>query len=164
MLPVPTSFAARWDSQLRVCTLLICTLVIGLALAVPPRITGLWFIRGGLLIMLVGVWAWAPRAYRIDGNELIVRRWIGSIRISLLPLKDARLMPPEELRGAARIWAVGCCFGYYGRFLNGLDPQTWYVTDRQSCVRLDCAGGVVVVSPSRPADFLLALPAFFTRS
>ena len=102
MLPVPTSFAARWDSQLRAYTLLICTLVIGLALAVPPRTTSFWFLKGGLLIMLVGVWAWAPRAYRIDGNDLIVRRWVGCIRISLLALKDARLMPPGRYGGPWR--------------------------------------------------------------
>jgi|ERR1039458_451235 hypothetical protein len=163
MLPASASFAAPWDRQLRISTPLICALIIALVVIVPSPSVALWFVKGAMLVLLFGIFAWAPRAYRIEGNELVVRRWIGSPRIPLSDPSRARLMPPGEVRGATRIWAVGCCFGYYGRFLNGFEHQTWYVTDRQSCVRLDCSAGIVVVSPSSPADFLSALPAFPTR-
>jgi|ERR1039457_6011246 hypothetical protein len=164
MFPAPTSFAARWDTHLRIFTPLICSFIAGLVVFVPSPIIALWFIKGALLALVLGVWAWGPRAYQIQGNELLVRRWVGSIRIPLSGLSEARRIPPEELRGAIRTWAVGFCFGYYGRFLNGFERQTWYVTDRQSCVRLVCSAGVVVISPSAPADFVSALPVVATRS
>ncbi len=63
------------------------------------------------------------------------------------------------MQGTARVWAVGGLFGYFGQFLNGTESQDWYVTDLQRCVRLECAAGVVVVSPSDPAAFLAAVTA-----
>lgn len=135
-----------------------------LVVFVPSPSTVLWFVKGAMLVLLLGIFAWAPRAYQMEGNELVVRRWIGSARIQLSDACRARLVPPGEVCGTTRIWAVGCCFGYYGKFLNGFEAQTWYVTDRRSLVRLDCSAGIVVVSPSSPGDFLSALPAFSMRS
>jgi hypothetical protein len=135
-----------------------------LVLVVPAGKTATLFVKSGLLVTLVGIWAWAPRAYQLEDRELIVRRWVRAVRIPLSNLNEARLMTAEELRGVTRIWAVGSCFGYYGKFLNGFEHQTWYVTDRQSCVRLECSTGIVVISPSTPADFLSALPAVCHQS
>jgi hypothetical protein len=157
MHPLTASFAARWDRQLRLSTPLICALILFLVFILPSAQGSVWLIKGALLVTLAGVWAWAPRRYEVGGDGLIIRRWIGSVRIPLSGLKSARFMSPGELRGATRTWAVGCCFGYYGRFLNGLESQRWYVTDRRSCVRLDCTAEVVVISPSNPAACLSAL-------
>jgi hypothetical protein len=162
MHPLTVSFAARWDNQLRLSTLVICALVLSLVFILPSAQGWVWLIKIALLVTVAGVWAWAPRLYRVEGDELIVRRLIGSVRIPLAGLRAARLMSPDELRGATRTWAVGCCFGYFGRFLNGVESQSWYVTDRKSCVRLDCAVGVVVISPSNPRACLSALDRFET--
>jgi hypothetical protein len=164
MIPASISFGARWDAELRIFTPLICCLIAGLVVFVPAPAMAFWFGKALLLAIVLGIWACAPRAYRIEGNDLVVQRWIGGTRISLSDLHQARRMPPGEVRGATRIWAVGSCFGYYGKVLNGFERQTWYVTDRLSCVRLDCSAGVVVISPSAPADFVSALPVFATHS
>jgi Bacterial PH domain len=164
MHPLTTSFAARWDKQLRLSTPLICALVLSLVFILPSTRGWVWLIKVALLVTVIGVWAWAPRRYKVEGDELIIRRLIGSVRIPLSGLRNARLMSPDELLGATRSWAVGCCFGYFGRFLNGFESQSWYVTDRRSCVRLDCAVGVVIISPSNPAACLSALDCFAIRS
>jgi len=127
-------------------------------LFLPTGRAWLWLLKGVLLIMLFAIWAWAPRAYRVEREHLIIKRLIGDVRILLRDLRQARLMTPEETRGVARIWGVGCCFGYFGRFLNGVETQIWYVTDTQKCVRLDCPPGIVVISPSDTAAFMSMLP------
>jgi hypothetical protein len=152
-------FAASWDLRLRLCTPLIAALIIVLAVFLPVKTPWLRVVEAMLPIGLLGLWAWAPRAYRVDRGNLIVERPVGDLLISLADLRSARLMRPGETGGAMRIWAVGGCFGYYGRFLNGIETQTWYVTDTEKCVRLECVAEVFVVSPSDPAAFLSALPA-----
>src|ERR1039458_3819326 len=111
MHPLTVSFAARWDRQLKVSTPLICALVLALVFILPSGRGWVWLIKVALLVTVVGVWAWAPRLYRVEGDELIIRRLIGDVRIPLSGLRDARIMSPDEFRGAARTWAVGCCFG-----------------------------------------------------
>jgi len=152
------SFAAKWDRRLRLSTALICIVLISMVLIMPWDPALFVAIKGVLVSMIIGIWAWAPKGYRIINEYLVVKRMIGDVRISLVGLSRARLMIPEELRGTFEIWAVGGFFGYFGRFLNGIEQQTWYVTDREKCVRLDCPAGIFVVSPLDPEAFLSALP------
>ena len=153
----PMAFSARWDKTLRISTLLIGALILSLMVFLPSATWWQWAIKLGVPLLIVGAAAWAPRSFRIESDALIVSRFIGSVRIPLAGLRKARLMDPAELRGAVRIWAVGGFCGYYGKFLSGFESQTWYVTDRQSCVRLDCDAGIVVISPSDPEACLAAL-------
>lgn len=164
MPPDSASFAALWDKRLRVCTPLICAVIVFVVLSLPWGPVWLWLIKGPLLVMIAGIWAWAPRAYRVEGDYLIIRRLIGDVRIPLQGLRQARLMSPEELRGTVQIWAVGCFFGYFGKFLTGVESQIWYVTDTQRCVRLDCPPHIVVISPSDPVAFMSALPSLPARA
>ncbi|MEO8369941.1 MAG: PH domain-containing protein [Candidatus Solibacter sp.] len=153
----PVSFAAPWDKSLKVSTSLVGALLFSLMFLMPSATTWQWLVKFGLLLLVAGTAAWAPRSYAIDGEQLIVRRFIGSVRISLAGLKSAQLLERSALGDVVRVWAVGGFFGCYGRFLNGLESQTWYVTDRQSCIRLECAAGVVVISPADPAACLAAI-------
>jgi hypothetical protein len=159
----PISFAAPWDKQLKVSSSLVGVLLLTLMILLPSATSWELAIRGGIPLLVAGLAAWSPREYMIDGDALIIKRWIGSVRIPLVGLTKARLMEPAELRGAVRTWAVGGFCGYYGSFLCGFEAQTWYVTDRQRCLRLDCDAGVVVISPSDPASCLAALEQFRTR-
>jgi len=52
--------------------------------------------------------------YRVEHDHLIIKHLIGDVRIPLVGLSQARLMSPDEAHGAARIWVVGCFFGYFG--------------------------------------------------
>jgi len=153
----PVSFAAPWDKSLKTSTSLVSALFLALMFLLPSATGWQWLVKGGMLLLLAGLAAWAPRSFVIDGDRLIVRRFIGRVCISLAGLNDAQLLELGALRGVVRVWGVGGFFGYYGRFLNGFESQTWYVTDRQSCIRLDCAAGIVVISPSDPAACLEAL-------
>jgi hypothetical protein len=90
-----------------------------------PGQSWVWLVKSVFPFLLAGIWMWAPRTYRIEGDALIVQRRVGGVRIPLRGLHHVRLMNPDELRGAIRIWAVGACFGYFGRFLNGVESQTW---------------------------------------
>jgi hypothetical protein len=152
-----TSFAAPWDQRLRVGTPLIAAVMLGAALLVQPVQPWMWGIRCAIVLAIFCAWAWAPRAFRLEGGDLVVARGIGGIRIPLSGLTAARRMRPDELRGAARVCASGGFFGYYGRFLASIESQRWFVTDREKAVRLDLPGGVVVVSPSDPDAFLARL-------
>ncbi|MEO8591920.1 MAG: PH domain-containing protein [Candidatus Solibacter sp.] len=158
------TFAAPWDNPLRVFTPLICALVLALALFMPATIPLQWVVKGILLMTLLGIWAWAPRAYRMERNHLIVQRLIGDVRIPFTTLRRVRIMSPDETRGAVRIWAVGSCFGYFGRFLNGTETQTWYVTDTEKCIRLECSPHPIVISPADPEALISALPLSLQRS
>lgn len=106
MHPLMVSFPARWDRQLRLSTPLSCALVLALVLFWPSGRGWVWLINIALLVTVAGIWAWAPRLYKVEGDELIIRRLIGSVRIPLSGLRIARLMSPDELRGATRTWAV----------------------------------------------------------
>ena len=158
MHPESMTFAAPWDHRLRVYTPLICAVFLSIALILPATTPWLWLIKGILLMTIFSIWAWAPRAYRVERDHLIIKRLIGDVQIPLITLRQARLMKLEETRGAVRVWAVGCCFGYFGRFLNGVETQIWYVTDTQKCIRLDCIPHPVVISPSDPEALISALP------
>lgn len=158
MHPMSNVFAAPWDMRLRIWTPLVCTVFVLVVLIAPWRPAFLLAIKGIPVLVTVAVLAYAPKGYRLDHDYLIVKRLIGDLRISLVGLSRARRIMPDELRGAVRNWAVGCFFGYFGRFLVGVENQTWYVTDTQKCVRLDCPAGVFVVSPHDPEAFLSVLP------
>lgn len=164
MHPESMTFAAPWDNRLRIYTPLICAVLVSIALILPARHPWLWLAKGSLLMTIFGIWAWAPRAYRVERDHLIIKRLIGDVQIPLMSLRQARIMNPDETRGAARIWGVGCCFGYFGRFLNGAETQIWYVTDTHRCIRLDCLPHPVVISPSDPAALISALPLLPQRS
>ncbi len=76
MVSVPASFAAPWDRQLRIATPLVCALILALVVIVPSPNAAFGRQRR-ILILLFDIFAWALRAYRIEGNELVGRRWIG---------------------------------------------------------------------------------------
>lgn len=164
MHPETVSFAAPWDDRLRLCTPLTAAVLVSAALFLPAGQPWSWLVKGVLIMLVVGLWAWAPRAYRLESGHLVVERLIGDVRIPLINVRHARIMHPDETRRAVRVCAVGGCFGYFGRFLNGMETQTWYVTDTHKCVRLDLASLPVVISPSDPAAFLSALPNDLPRN
>ncbi len=158
------SFAAPWDRRLQIATATVCLLPLCLAVVMPPTPAWMWAIKAAMLLAVLSTWTWAPQGYRVEPNCVVVRRPVGELRIPLATTCHARLVAADELRGTIRIWGVGGLFGYFGRFLNGTESQRWYVTDLSRCVRLECAGKVIILSPSDPAAFLAALRNTLTSS
>ena len=99
-----------------------------------------------------------PSGYTVEGPDVLVRRWIGSVRIA--GVSTARRATPEDLARTVRLFASGGMFGYYGLFRNSkLGSTWWYVTDRDKAVVLTSSGKHVLVSPDDPDLFLSMLNA-----
>jgi hypothetical protein len=157
MHPPANSFAAPWDRRLRISTALIGALLGAIVLIMPWQPALLPAAKAVVILIPIGLWEWSPKGYRLTNDALVVHRAVGDRRIPLAGLKQARRLAPEELNGAVRVWAVGGFCGYFGSFMNGIETQTWYVTDVAKCVRLDVPAGIFVVSPHDPDAFLAAL-------
>ena len=87
---------------------------------------------GGLFAaIVVGAYAWSPRGYAVSDGCIEVSRLIGSARIPLDGLREARAATKDDFRGCLRLFGNGGLFGYYGLFQTSkLGKSTWYVTNR----------------------------------
>jgi hypothetical protein len=155
-------FAAPWDKLLKITTVFVCALIFFVVGLPPYKPDWILLVKAALpFLVLLFSWLWAPRAYRIEGNEVIVLRNFGQSRIPLPGLKSARMLDKTELRGTIRTFGVGGLFGYFGKFYSTkLGSQTWYVTDRSRVVLLDTARGKYLLSPDNPETFLSLVSGF----
>jgi hypothetical protein len=113
----------------------------------------------GPLILLIA-YAYSPRGYAVSDNSLIVRRWVGDVRIPLNMIREVSIARNGELSGALRLWGSGALFGYYGLFrTTALGNSWWYLTNRANCVVIKTTGKTFVVSPNDVDGFVAALNA-----
>jgi hypothetical protein len=152
-------YRAPWDGLLIAMTVFSSLLLVVLSFVpahlarVPPPMKGA--VPALAFAIVLATWAFAPRAYEIDGHRLIVHRNIGSREYDLRGLLEVRadegVMP---LFGAMRVAGVGGMFGYYGKYYSRtLGTFTAFVTDRRRAVALKLRQGTVVVSPDDPKLF-----------
>ena len=101
-------------------------------------------------VILVGAYAWSPRGYAVSDGSIEVNRLIGSARIPLDGLREARAATKDDFRGCLRLFGNGGLFGYYGLFRTSkLGKSTWYVTNRGKAVVVVTGEKTVAVQPRR---------------
>src|ERR1019366_8622745 len=74
-----------------------------------------WISAGIFVLLLVATYAWSPRSYTISERSILVKRLIGSVRIPLDRIREARIATPDDFRDCIRLLGNGGPFGYYGQ-------------------------------------------------
>jgi hypothetical protein len=150
---MPTVFTASYDGTTKVLSVVVC---LGLCAAVL-LVHNLFVTFTSVAVIVLG-YAYSPRSYSISGREIIVKRLIGSVRVPLDRLKEARLVTPDDLRGGIRLWGSGGMFGYYGLFrTTKLGNCRWYVTNRRNMVVVVTESKTTLYSPDDTEGFLAAV-------
>lgn len=113
------------------------------------------FLYGILLYLFL----FAPRGYRIDEGEVRIRRRIGEKKWSLAGLESVRILAQSEMKGTLNLIGSGGAFGFWGILHNpALGTFRSYCTNTAQCVLLQFSNGKkIVLSPDDPEAFLRAL-------
>lgn len=153
-------FDAPWDFGLKALTGYVFV-VIGLTIAgsatstirgIPAIILVLPLLTAPLLILLAGFLG-APRAFTLDATSLTIELRSGHVIIPLSSIREVRALEPRET--LQRVGGVGGFFGYWGDYRNPeLGSVKLYATRSDDRVLLRADGGIYVVTPSSPEQFM----------
>jgi hypothetical protein len=111
-------------------------------------------------LLLVATYTWSPRSYTVSERSIVVKRLIGTVRIPLDGIREARIATPDDFRDCLRLLGNGGLFGYYGQFSTArLGECTWYVTNQSNAVVVITRAGTTVFSPDDADGFLAAIQA-----
>lgn len=147
---------ARYDRMAKVATPLACAVILGIGLI--PHVPA--FAWGIAALIIVLSWAWAPRGYVVGDGFLTVQRPVGSVRIPLDDIREARPAAPGDLSGCIRLMGSGGVFGYFGLFRTSkLGVSRWFVTDRSKAIVVFTSPRTLVLSPADTDGFLKAIGA-----
>ena len=147
-------FQASYDTMAKAVSGLVCAVV-----AIAAVATGSLLVGGfGVVFVLMSL-AWSTKGYAIVEGQIVIRRWIGDVRIPLESVREARAAGGGDLAGCIRLFGNGGLFGYYGLFqTTKLGRCNWYVTNRDRAVVLITDVKTLVVSPDDVEGFLGAIP------
>jgi len=119
-------FTASYDTTTKIISGV--ALILFLAIAIATHSVAVGCLTGAIV---VGAYAWSPRGYAVSNGCIVVNRLIGSARIPLDGVRQARAATKDDFRGCLRLFGNGGLFGYYGLFQTSkLGKSTWYVTNR----------------------------------
>jgi hypothetical protein len=155
-------FAAPWNRDLVISTVLVSALIVGAAGAVAFAYRDRpWLATSTaslLLASLVLAWALAPRSFATDGQRLVVERPLRRVTLAFSDIRSARAVDATEaqrlgLTGALRTFGTSGLFGHYGRFRSAaLGSFRMYATRTSGFVVLDTTRGFVVLTPDEPHE------------
>ena len=156
-------FKAPWARSLWVITVLSSLLlaalpIVGFSITRAHPSDGL---RLAILIpplaILVGAALFTVRGYRLQGEDLLIRRLFWYSAVSLRGLTLAR-WDPTALRWAWRVCGNGGLFSFSGWYRNRkLGSYRMWVTDPRRAVILVAGGRTFVVSPDAPERLIQLL-------
>src|ERR1035438_6095920 len=148
-----TSFSASYDKNTKLISAGTYVLMLLLAIVIPGVFMGCL-----AAVLLVATYAWSPRSYAISERSIFVKRLIGSVRIPLIGIREARIATPDDFRDCIRLLGNGGLFGYYGQFRTArLGECKWYVTNQSNAVVVITRAGTTVFSPDDADGFLAAI-------
>lgn len=151
-------FAASTGTTVKVITISIFILTIGLAVAATGDEVGLAsLIPASILAIVMAVsYYFSIRHYEISDGKLMVRRPFDAIQIPLGNISDVHTVDRKSLRRTVRTFGIGGLFSYTGTFWNKeFGSMTWYVTRMDKAVLMvDAKGTKVVVSPDEAERFV----------
>ncbi len=148
-------FSAPYDGTTKAVSAVVCVLLLVVAVMVHVI-----FVAAIVPLLLLAMFAYSARGYAVTEDVIVIRRWIGNIRIPLSAVREARPATTDDFRGSIRVWGSGGVFGYYGLFRTSrLGRCYWYLTDRQRSVVVRTAEKTYLVSPDNVAGFVAAVGA-----
>lgn len=152
-------FAAPWDRTLKVTTTLSVLVGVGAFLLAYTWLgSGSGLLVAAIVVTHVLSWAFAPRAYAIEGGRLRIERPLLPVDVPLAAIRAARPLAEEDFRGARRVLGSGGLFGYYGRYWSRrLGSFRLLATRRRWLVLVDSEVDRFVLSPEPPDRFLDAV-------
>ncbi|HUI79504.1 MAG TPA: PH domain-containing protein [Bryobacteraceae bacterium] len=151
-------FSVSYDRTTKIVSAIACVL-----LAIPAATIHNIGVRiVSILVMLVS-YAYSPRSYGFADGSIVVKRLIGSVRVPLAGLQEARPATKDDFSGCVRLWGSGGLFGYYGWFQTSkLGRCKWYVTDRSKAVVVRTGAQTILFSPDEGDRFLECIRAVST--
>lgn len=161
-----TVFAASRDRLVTGVTLATIVLLLGMAVGFSGLLVSGgrpgWqrLIFAGVAVLCIGVlvgsWAWHPRAYALTDDAVLVLRPVSNLVVPFGTIRGARL-DPTPFAGAIRVAGNGGLFGFWGRFRSRRmgGAFTAWATRRDRGVVLDTAVRPIVLTPDDP-DRLVA--------
>ena len=148
-------FAAPWDNLVKGVTICVFAVMI-FVMIVFGFVAGSLSILVGMLVLysaiLGSLYLWAPRAYTVTDNKIVVKRLLGDFQITVA-------QKPERWRWTwwgIRLFGSGGLYGYYGCFsFRGLGRVCMHATNRNNLVLVkDEKGRRFLLSPSEPDKFI----------
>jgi hypothetical protein len=122
---------------------------------------------GTIVTLLIGgvtlfCYLYAPRAYLVSRQEVVIQRPLQPIAIPLADIKDVRTVAPGEFQGTLRTFGSDGLFARIGHFHSpALGNFRMYATDTDKAVLIDTAERFVL-TPSDPARFAAEVRARMT--
>jgi hypothetical protein len=148
-------FSTSYDTTTKIISGFVLVLFLVIVVATHSVVAGCL-----CAAILVGAYAWSPRGYAVSGACIEVNRLIGTARIPLDGLREARAATKDDFRGCLRLFGNGGLFGYYGLFRTSkLGKSTWYVTNRGKAVVVVTGKKTVLFSPDDVEGFIAAIGA-----
>lgn len=150
--------AAPWSRLLIGVSASVSVLCLGL---------GIGFITSGVptlawasvvpLLLVAGSALFTIRGYTVTPEALLVHRLLWKTRVPLTGLQSARI-EPDAMRWSLRLFGNGGLFSFSGWYRNkALGTYRAWVTDPGRTVVLRYGTRTVVVSPSEPEAFVVAV-------
>lgn len=154
------TYGAAWGRRIRVVTLVVILLcggiTVGIAVLVHrPEERWVVWLMAGLTLGIVGVSGlFAIRGFEIGRDGVRIRRVFWSNRIPFREIESAEV-DPQACRGAWKTLGNDGLFAMHGWFRSRrLGSFRAFVTDPEDAVILRGPGGIVVVSPDNPRQFV----------
>jgi hypothetical protein len=109
-------------------------------------------------LSFLAAWSLAPRAFLLDGGELVVDRPLFPVRVPLASVRGVSLVSRAQAGALVKVAGAGGVFGHYGRYWSrGLGAFRLYATRRDPLVVVDTDAGRFVLTPATPERFVEAL-------
>jgi hypothetical protein len=139
-------------------------IVIGYRIGWPAFFVRVTVAVGTIMTLLIGgvtlfCYLYAPRAYLVSRQEVVIQRPVQPIVIPLADIKDVRTVAPAEFKGTIRTFGSDGLFARIGHFHSpALGNFLMYATDTDKAVLIDTAERFVL-TPSDPARFVAEVRA-----
>lgn len=170
MGPDRQRFGMRWSRLTWMVTVAMIVLVVAVALVILWKAIHVGPDAGAIRVLLVllgflpaislAILAlFAPRAYEVDADAIVVKRIVGNVVISRAGVREIRRIESREIGSALRLFACGGFFGWFGLFYSRQIGRFWAYTGNQADLVLitQADGTKVVISPYPPEAFLEAI-------
>ena len=156
------SYNASYDGLTKFITAAVTILFAGIIIGQYSLITDSagsktpLYITVLLIVIYFLAFAFSPMGYRLTQDTIIIRRFIGDVKIHRRNIQRVKQLEKGKLNYAIRIFGVGGLFGYFGKFANSqLGRMTWYATRRDRIVLIETEDGKkIILSPDEPAKFI----------
>jgi hypothetical protein len=161
-------FDAPWDRSLKLTTSAFLVLLLGMAaglgaltIALQDQAGAWWAIAIAPVFIAAAVpclWLLAPRAFDIEGGDLVVVRPLFPVPVPLASIRAVTLLDRSEAGTFFKVAGSGGVFGHYGRYWSRrLGAFRLYATRRDQLVVVDTENGRFVLTPATPERFIDAL-------